>query len=129
MSGTGTGPGPTGNTLWHGRFDGGPRLVGTVVDRNGQTYTGEIAWDNDETFAWEMLNGEAHGVEFQIEFSNIARIVQNGNGAMVELRDGRQLALGGSNDVDNGNRGITIWGSGSAHEIVWRDFRELRLAR
>ena len=50
-------------------------------------------------------------------------------GALVELRDGRTFGLYDSNDVDSGNRGITVKQGGGAHEVEWRDFAELRLNR
>ena len=111
-----------------GFFDGSHPITGTVITEAGQEYTGRIAWDNDETGSWEMLNGEVDGVELQVEFGNIARIRKTGRGALVELRDGRTFELAGSNDVDDGNRGITVGSGDEAHEIEWEDFSELRLA-
>jgi len=111
-----------------GFFDGGHPTMGTVLTEAGQEYSGEVAWDNDEAASWEMLNGEMDGVEFQIEFGNIARIRKTGRGALVELRDGRTFELDGSNDVDDGNRGITIRTGGESHVIEWDEFSELRLA-
>jgi hypothetical protein len=111
-----------------GFFDGGRPIVGTVLTEAGQEYSGEIAWDNDETASWEMLNGEMDGVELQIEFGNIARIQKTGRGALVELKDGRSFELDGSNDVDDGNRGITVRNGAESHEIEWDEFSELRLA-
>jgi len=113
----------------YGMFDGGRRLEGTVRTRSGEEISGQIAWDNDEAYAWEMLNGRADGVEFQVEFSNIARIEKSQSGALVELKDGRIFDLCDSNDVDGGNRGITIKQGGGAHEVEWRDFAELTLKR
>ena len=113
----------------YGFFDGGHLIRGTVVTESGAEYSGEIAWDNDEAFSWEMLNGEAGDVEFQIEFGHIARIEKTRRGSLVELMDGRVFELDGSNDVDNGNRGITVRTSDGAHEIGWRDFRELIIER
>ncbi|MEJ2204267.1 MAG: hypothetical protein P8170_09165 [Gemmatimonadota bacterium] len=113
----------------YGSFDGGERLYGTVLTELGEELSGEIAWDNDEEYSWEMLNGDVEGVELHVEFSRIARIEKTSRGALVELRDGRVFELGGSNDVDEGNRGITIRSGGGAHEVEWESFRELRLTR
>ena len=109
----------------YGFFDGGHPLRGTVVTESGAELSGEIAWDNDEAYSWEMLNGEAGDVEFQIEFGQIARIQKTRRGSLVELKDGRVFELSGSNDVDVGNRGITIRTADGVHEVGWRDFREL----
>jgi hypothetical protein len=113
----------------YGFFDGGRVLQGTVVTESGEALSGEIAWDNDESYSWEMLNGDMGHVEFHVEFGQIARITKTPQGALVELRDGRVFELDGSNDVDGGNRGITIRTKGGAHEVEWDDFLELTLTR
>ena len=113
----------------YGLFDGGPSLRGTVTTHSGETLSGEIAWDSDEAFGWEMLNGRANGVEYQVEFNNIARIVKSGGGAIIELRDGRTFRLHDSNDVDSGNRGVLIRHGSGVSEVEWRDFAELTLNR
>jgi hypothetical protein len=109
------------------RFDGGRRLHGTVVTRAGETLTGDVRWDDDEAYGWEMLNGSAGDVALQIEFGRIARITKQGNGVAVQLLDGRTLELTGSNDVDRSNRGVTVETEQGAFQIDWRDFAELRL--
>jgi hypothetical protein len=110
-----------------GFFDGGHPWEGTVVTESGQEYSGGIAWDNDESVSWEMLNGELDGVEFQVEFGHIARIQKTRRGALVELKDGRVFELDGSNDVNDDNRGITVRTNDGSHEIEWEEFSELRL--
>ena len=111
-------------------FDGGDRIRGVVVTEDGREASGEITWDNDESLTWEMLNGELTGdVELQIEFSRIARIDKSGRGARVELLDGRVFELSGSNDVDDGNRGIVIDADGERVVVDWDDFVSLTLNR
>ena len=111
----------------YGAFDGGTRLRGTVVTRSGRELTGTVVWDHDESHTWEMLNGVDDDLEFQVEFSNIARIERSSWGARVELRDGRVFELEGSNDVDDDNRGILIDVDGQEYEVEWDDFQEFRL--
>ena len=111
-------------------FDGGRLIRGTVVTESGEELSGEIRWDNDEEYTWEMLDGDYKGIDFTIEFSQIASIAKRGYSAAVELVDGRTFQLSGSNDVNPGNRGITIRPEdGSTHRLEWDDFRELRLHR
>lgn len=111
------------------QFDGGDRISGTVVTRDGDAYTGDLVWDNDEEFTWEMLNGDLDDVEFNVEFGNIERIVKTRSGADVTLYDGRTFELSGSNDVDHGNRGIRIRTDGREFEIDWEDFAEVTFGR
>ena len=116
--------------ITYGEFDGGRPIRGTVVTESGEELTGDIRWDNDEEYTWEMLDGDYKGIDFNIEFSQIASIVKRGYSAAVQLEDGRSFHLSGSNDVNPGNRGITIRADdGSAHGVEWDDFVELRLHR
>ena len=42
------------------------RLRGTAYTEYGDEYSGEITWDDDEKYSWEMLNGEYRDMEFDI---------------------------------------------------------------
>lgn len=106
-------------------YDGGRRMHGTVVTRSRETLTGEIRWDNDEAYTWEILNGDAAGAKLQIELGRIAKITRDGNRVVVQLLDGRMLRLAGSNDVDSSNRGVVVEDELGAHRIDWSDFVEL----
>ena len=110
-------------------FDGGRSLFGTVRTVGGETVTGYIRWDNDEEYTWEILDGDHHGVEFDVEFSNIARIERvSDSGAQVILRDGRSFELTDSNDVNDGNKGIFITTeSGELVVVEWDDFEGVSL--
>jgi hypothetical protein len=110
-------------------FDGGRPIEGTVTTEYGESYTGRITWDADEAFTWEMLQGEINDVEFHVEFGNIEGIVKTDRGSLVHLVDGRVFELRDSNDVDRGNRGITIRTDGRDYEVDWSDFAEMRLSR
>ena len=110
-------------------FSGGSVIRGTVVTDAGEELTGEVRWDDDETYTWEILNGSAHGLEFHVEFGRISRIARAGRGARVTLRDGRTFELSDSNDVDRRNNGIVVTDGGRSWRVDWRDFRELRLER
>jgi hypothetical protein len=105
-------------------YDGGHRLRGTVVTEDGEEITGWIRWDADESYSWEILNGERDDVVFDVEFGQISRIEKaSWNSAAVTLLDGRVLELADSNDVDEDNRGIFIeTDTGERVVIDWFDF-------
>ena len=109
------------------QFNGGKRLHGTVVDGDGKSYTGAIAWDNDERFDWEHLNGEQNGVRYDVELANVAKIERySGRAARVTLRNGTVLRLRGSNDVDDDNKGIFVESTkDETEEIDWDDFEKI----
>jgi len=105
------------------KFDGGKRLKGTVTAEDGEKYTGEIKWDDDEEFTWELLDGEMYDVEIDVEFGNIKSIEKSSRrSSRVTLKDGRIFKLRGSNDVDNDNKGIIIYDKDGETYIDWEDF-------
>lgn len=115
-------------------FDGGHRLSGTVLTRDGEEYSGWIKWDADEEYSWEMLDGEDRNIVFDVEFGKIAAIERDSSrSALVTLTDGRVLEMEGSNDVNEDNKGILVQvdeddrsRTGGWVLIDWRDFQEIR---
>ena len=110
-------------------LDGGGTLRGIVRTVGGAVHTGEIVWDRDERYSWEMLNGDGDGLEYHVELGHVERIERSGDGARVTLRDGRAFHLSGSNDVDHGNRGIVIRTDGREYDVEWSDFAEVTFTR
>lgn len=112
------------NIISYDDFNGGEILEGTVYTEDGDSYTGQIRWDNDEEYSWEMLNGDYHNVEFDIEFSKIKEIKKKSyRSSIVTIRNGKSFRLRGSNDVDEDNKGIFIMTSdGDEVEVDWDEF-------
>ncbi len=100
------------------------RLHGTVTVEGGDTYTGEIRWDNDESYSWELLDGDTRDVTYDIELGLIASIERKAlRSVVVTLKSGKTIELRGSNDVDEGNKGIIVsTPSGRDEVIIWEDF-------
>lgn len=117
--------------LRYDHFDGGHPLRGTVYTEGGESYEGAIRWDDDETYSWEILNGEYRDVEFDIEFGLIKEIAKKSyRSSAVTVWDGRVFRLRGSNDVDEDNKGIFVTASdGEETEIDWEDFERVEFAR
>lgn len=107
------------------------RLYGTLVTRGGVELTGFVAWDLDEVFTTDMLDGEGvdDGVDHEIEFGDIAAIEhESSRSARVVLHDRTELVLRGTNDVDRDNRGIEISDPSFGRAIVsWEEFDALTL--
>ena len=120
-------PIPAGLQPTYDQFDGGKRLHGTVTNRDGKSFTGAVAWDNDERFGWECLNGKQNGINYDVEFANIAKIERHsGRAARVTLRDGTVLKLRDSNDVDDENKGIFVESTkDETEEVDWDEFEKI----
>ena len=115
----------------YGDFDGGRPLYGVVYTEDGEEYAGKIRWDNDEEYTWEILDGNYHDIEFDIEFGLIKEIEKKSyRSAIVTVLDGRTFRLRGSNDVDEDNKGIfIIQEDGEEIEVEWDDFERVAFSK
>jgi len=102
-------------------------LYGSVKTRFNETYIGYIKWDNDESLTTDILNGkDNYGIKRDIPFGNIKSIKQDWAESRVVLTNGREISLGGSNDVNRDNRGILVYIPNKfSIKIDWRDFDEI----
>ncbi|MEQ8925833.1 MAG: hypothetical protein RLO81_08475 [Fulvivirga sp.] len=101
----------------------GKPLFGKVETYRKGTFEGFIEWDHDERFTSERLDGDTRDGDVSINFGNIKSIERRGSGSMVNTKSGRELYMTGSNDVNDGNRGILIAVDGVGKiDVSWRDF-------
>ena len=142
-------------------------MHGTVTTGRGLEFTGLVAWDVDEIFAADVLDGDVRvaadagdaawrdgraGVEdrgrrgrrpgrrhwryrprlerLQVPFAAIHSIEHNGLiSVAVELHDGERLVMGGTNDVDRSNRGVTVSDPGLGQvTIPWESFSRVQFS-
>jgi hypothetical protein len=110
----------------------GARLQGDVLTESG-TFSGFIQWDSDECLTTDKLDGESEDGKMSITFGKIRSIAREGSHSRVELADGRDLSLSGSNDVDESIRGILVEdprygrvkiGWNAFEKVTFRDSRE-----
>jgi hypothetical protein len=102
----------------------GDRLHGTVETEAG-SFTGFVVWDRDESLAGDVLDGYEEGEEREIEFRRIRSIENKGNKSLVTLTDGTSMLLGGTNDVDDDNRGISVAIDTGLVTTDWRGFSKV----
>jgi len=106
----------------------GEPLFGKVDSWIGE-FTGYIIWDKDERLSTDELDGENRDVDLSIEFGNIRSIERRGNSSEVVLKNGKNYRLGGSNDVDDDNRGIVIVTADNGRiTLDWDDFEKVTFA-
>jgi hypothetical protein len=88
-----------------------------------------VAWDLDEVFTTDVLDGEdeVDRSDREIVMGDIAAIEwESSRSARVVLHDGTELILRGTNDVNRENRGIEISDPSFGRGIVsWEDFDAL----
>ncbi len=103
----------------------GEGIYGVVTSDLG-TFSGRIMWDKDERLTSEELDGSENGEDYEIKFTDIRSIEKQGNASKVVLRDNKELLLTGTNDVNNGNRGIWIDHPDLGRiEVHWSQFKKL----
>ena len=103
------------------------KLVAEVALIDGEKYSGEIVFDLDETYTFEILNGEKGETEYAIPFHDIAKIKPRNSGkSIVSLKSGEELSLTGSQDVSYQNTGLLLFESGKDPiYITWDEVEEI----
>jgi hypothetical protein len=84
------------------------RLHGTVRTREGD-FTGFVQWDQQECLGSDKLDGEDRDGDVSLRMGTLRAIERrSSSSSRVILRDGREMVLDGTNDVDDSNRGIYV---------------------
>ncbi len=98
-----------GSGLAYRTFKKQPRIVGTVELRNGDRYDGQLIYDLDEAYQYEVLQGMLDDVEMIIPFRNIREIAPgNYDTSHVTLASGEKYLLEDSQDVSDKNQGVLV---------------------
>jgi len=103
----------------------GSALYGTVKTERRKKFTGYIQWDMDERSGNDVLDGDTKYGDQKIPFEKISGIekIRNGDAINLSFQSGRTIDLDGSNDCDDGNRGIGVFSPGiGCVEIEWEEF-------
>jgi hypothetical protein len=112
-----------------GYDDYGParRLRGTVTDYQDRTHSGDLVFDLDEVWSWEILNGDLGDVEFYIPFEMIEVVEpQRGDESKVVLKNGETLVLGEGQDVSENNDGVVVLReNGRESYVSWNDVKRV----
>ncbi|PID26756.1 MAG: hypothetical protein CR982_08495 [Candidatus Cloacimonadota bacterium] len=110
-------------------FDDAKRIKGLVKLKDGNSYKGILAYDLDETWTYEMIDGEKDYIEYSIPIRFIKSIKpKNFNYSMVILKNGKKIKLGDGRDVSDDNGGILIIEDMKNKDAVlvdWNDIEEI----
>ncbi len=101
-------------------------LSGTVKAENG-SLSGDIVFDLDEAFNYEIIQGKNDDIEYLVPLRSIQQIVpKNYDNSYVVLRNGQKLLLGDAQDVSDRHDGILVFkNADEAAYIPWRDVNEV----
>jgi hypothetical protein len=101
-------------------------LKGTVTDVDGNTSSGEIVIDLDESRGWEILNGELDEIAYNIPLATVRSLEPTSRDqTRVVLRNGEELVLEEATDVSDDNDGVVVITGGSEKYIAWRDVERI----
>ncbi len=110
-------------------FKAPKRIEGSVKTTEGKTFTGLLAYDLDETYDFEMLDGKFEDMEYKVPFRLIKSIKpKNFEYSNVTLRSGKTLLLGDSQDVSDRNSGILVFKNEDDKDpmyIKWENLDEI----
>lgn len=104
-------------------------LKGEVTTLDDKKVKGILIYDVDETYDYEILEGNDYEVKYSIPFRMIKKITpKNYSYSNVTLKSGETLLLGGAQDVSDRNDGIMVFASEKDEEpliIPWKGIREI----
>lgn len=105
------------------------RISGTVITASGQSYTGELIYDLDETYDLEILDGVQNDLEFSLPFRHVVSIKPKSDDAsIVQLENGEKFLLENKVDVSNENDGILIATSKNDMKYIpWEEVEEVKI--
>lgn len=104
------------------------RITGSVELRNGDTFDGELIYDLDEAYQFEVLQGMLDDIEMIIPFKNIKEIMpRNYDNCNVTLKGGEKYLLGDGQDVSDKNQGIIIKKGGEVRYVSFEDVEKITL--
>ena len=104
------------------------KISGTVLVDNGDRHSGEIIYDLDEEYTFELLNGEKDDTKFIIPFSNIKAIEPlRSDEARITLISDDELTLEDGQDVSDRNLGVLIKTNSDRVYVPWDRIKKITL--
>lgn len=104
------------------------KIRGVAEVDNGDSHSGEIIFDLDEEYTFELLNGEKDDTKFIIPFSNISEIRPiRSDESEITLKSGDRITLEDSQDVSDRNLGVLIKTNTDRVYVPWDRIRKITL--
>ena len=102
------------------------RLRGTVTTSAGD-FVGFVQWDNEESLSTDRLDGDTDDDDVSIAMGEIRSIERRDRrSSKVVLKDGTEMVLSGTNDVNDDIRGIHVEDARFGRvEVGWDEFERV----
>jgi hypothetical protein len=118
-----------GDIMTYDDFPKPSRLKGEVTTLDDKKVKGLLVYDVDETYDYEILEGNDYQVKYSIPFRMIDKITpKNYSYSNVTLKSGETVLLGESQDVSDRNDGVMVFESEKDEEplmIPWKGIKEI----
>lgn len=104
------------------------QLDGSVKTIRGETFTGRIVYDLDESYDFEIIQGKDDDIEYFIPLGNISTVrPRNYDNSSIVLKGGQKLLIGEGQDVSDRNDGMLVFeGKGDPKYVAWKDIEEIK---
>lgn len=111
-------------------FQSPKKLKALVEVDNGDTHTGEVIYDLDEEYTFEVLNGKDGDTEYIIPFRYVKSIQPEISDApnevtTVELKSGKVLYMANSQDVSRRNQGVLVKTESQRVYVPWDRLKQI----
>lgn len=121
------GPAPPGKS--YDEFPPGESLAADVITQAGNSISGRIVFDLDESETTETLDAPIRGVDYTIPFGQVAaiRLPRSGMHVEVRLNSGEKLEMERAGDLGDDNGGLLIFvdNRSKPEYLAWKDVREV----
>jgi hypothetical protein len=112
----------------YGEFAPTKMLTGKVKLKDGKVHEGQVIFDLDEAYGWEMLDGHDGELEYSIPFQMVASVKPFGDSSEVVLKNGEKLELEDTQDVGENNAGLLVGNeTGKRVYLAWKDVESVEL--
>jgi hypothetical protein len=119
---------PKGTLPAYNQFSSPKKLRGKVVSEDGTTISGDIVFDLDEAFDYELLQGTEDEFEYTAPFRNVKRLSPKSEyRCLVEFKSGKSVILEEGQDVDKQNQGLLVFSANSRNPVYipWNEISEI----
>lgn len=104
------------------------RIYATVEVDNGDVHKGQMIYDLDEEYTFEVLNGQDNDTKYVIPFRNIESISpRSSDRANVVLKNGESMVLEDSQDVSDRNQGVLVKTKSDRVYVPWDRVKKISI--